>query len=111
MNAGPPGPDGRPRQTGTIWLSNARAAPKALTKTHLAEVLAGYDRVDEVTRAHLAAYIWDQREFGPEEGRVNFDEAPCDQQPDAAAADGAAAAAAPDGAEGAAAAKRRRRAA
>lgn len=69
-----PGPDGRPRQTGTIWLSNARAAPKPITKTHLAEVLNGYDRIDEVTRVHLAAYIWDQREFGQEEVKVNFEE-------------------------------------
>jgi len=67
-----PGPDGRPVHTGTIWLSNARAAPKPITKQHLTEVLAAYDRIDEVHRAHLAAYIWEQREFGPEEVKVNF---------------------------------------
>lgn len=68
------GPDGRPRQTGTVWLSNPRAVPKPLTKSHLAEIMGTYERVDEVTREHLLKYIWEQREFGPEVVSVNYDE-------------------------------------
>lgn len=81
-----PGPDGRPRRTGTIWLSAPRSAPRPITKTHLSEVLESYGRLDEVARAHLAAYIWEHREFGPEEVKVNFDAEECDDDNDAAAA-------------------------
>jgi hypothetical protein len=84
------GPDGQPVQIGRAVMHVPPRVPKPLTKRHLAEVIGDYDRVDEATRAHLLAYIWEQREFGPELVTIKFEavDPPSDGTASASAAPG-----------------------